>query len=64
MHGILRWLDSIISINHTEEHQKYLGRLNRNPHEKHLNVHETWAEMTLVLLTKVQQLEIEATGPR
>lgn len=29
------------SINHTEEHQKYLGRLNINPHEKHLKVHET-----------------------
>lgn len=47
MHGILRWVDSIISINHTEEQQKYLGRLNRNPCEKHLYIHETWAEMTL-----------------
>lgn len=47
MHGILRWVDSNISINHTEEQQKYLGRLHRNPYEKHLYVHETWAEMTL-----------------
>lgn len=46
-HGILRLVDSIISINHTEEQQKYLGRPNRNPYEKHRYVHETWAEMTL-----------------